>query len=203
MAHLSGMGSLLPEGWPQRWRPWRTGADERGRFALVTIEYEGDKAKVYSDAGRGDTFAEVLARRISRRNLLKSSVAASAIVLIGSEPGGAAQDATPEVSPAAGVAGSTLNFEPISQDTSDQIKVAPGHRATPFLRWGDPITADAPDFDPTNQTPEAQAKQFGYNCDWIGFLPLPMGSNATDRGLLIVNHEYTNPELMFPGYLTP
>ncbi len=172
---------------------------------MVTIEYEGDKAKVYSDAGRGDTFAEVLARRISRRNLLKSSVAASAIVLVGPESADAAHpesaDAAREASPVPGAAGSTLNFEPISQDTSDQIKVAPGHRATPFLRWGDPITADAPDFDPTNQTPEAQAKQFGYNCDWIGFLPLPMGSNATDRGLLIVNHEYTNPELMFPGYL--
>ena len=35
--------------------------------------------------------------------------------------------------------------------------------------------------------------QFGYNCDYVGVLPLDRRT-----ALLVVNHEYTNEELMFP-----
>ncbi len=37
-------------------------------------------------------------------------------------------------------------------------------------------------------------KQFGYNNDYVGYTELEPG-----RGLLCVNHEYTNEEVMFPG----
>ncbi|MFL5193517.1 MAG: PhoX family protein, partial [Microvirga sp.] len=55
---------------------------------------------------------------------------------------------------------------------------------------------DAPEFDPMNQTAEKQARQFGYNTDFIGFIPL---NGSIDHGLLVANHEYTNEELMLPG----
>ena len=65
-----------------------------------------------------------------------------------------------------------------------------------LLRWGDPIFADGPEFDPLNQTAAAQAKQFGYNNDYVGYIPI---EGSAEHGLLVVNHEYTNPHLMFPG----
>jgi secreted PhoX family phosphatase len=58
------------------------------------------------------------------------------------------------------------------------------------------VEKGAPAFDIDGQTPEAQARQFGYNCDYIGFLPL---GDRGDRYLLVVNHEYTNEQLMFSG----
>lgn len=162
------------------------------------IQYEGDKTKVFSNAGHGETFAEVLSRRLSRRSTLKGAAVAAAAAVTGPRLlGTAAQEATPAAS------GSSLAFEPIALDTNDALLVANGYQARPFLRWGDALFADSPAFDPQQQTAAAQERQFGYNADWIAFLPLPEGSDNSDHGLLVVNHEYTNPELMFPGYWTP
>ena len=70
-----------------------------------------------------------------------------------------------------------------------------GYESAVVVRWGDPVLPDAPAFDFDNQTAEAQTKQFGYNCDFVTFFPM-----GRDRGLLWVNHEYTDENLMFRGY---
>ena len=74
--------------------------------------------------------------------------------------------------------------------------VAPGYRGQVLLRWGDPLFPDSPAFNPTAQSAAAQLKQFGYNNDYVAFFPL---DDSGKRGLLCVNHEYTNEEVMFPG----
>lgn len=166
--------------------------------------YEGDRDVVLSTNGRGETMQEVLARRWSRRGVLGSGIGAGMVLTLGRHA--LARQATPAATPeATPVTESTegTGFEAIALDQGDEMVVAAGHTAVPFLRWGDPVVAGAPAWDIENQSAESQSQQFGYNCDWIGFLPLPLGSDSADHGLLVVNHEYTNPELMFPGYLTP
>jgi uncharacterized protein len=154
---------------------------------------EKDKFVVRSGNGLGDTFDQVIERRISRRDFLKFVSIASSVVVAGGTLGLETADAAT----IAGVAFSKI--DPTAPDFDD-IKVADGYFARTLLRWGEPILADAPEFNVWEQTPAAQEKQFGYNCDFVGFLPLPLGSNTSNRGLLVVNHEYTNEELMFPGY---
>ncbi|HMN87738.1 MAG TPA: DUF839 domain-containing protein, partial [Bauldia sp.] len=78
--------------------------------------------------------------------------------------------------------------------------VAEGYDADILIRWGDAVVADAPAFDVMKQTAAAQAKQFGYNNDYVGYVPLPGAADPAAHGLLCVNHEYTNVELMFPGF---
>lgn len=94
---------------------------------------------------------------------------------------------------------STLGFREVAAAQDQTHHVSEGYGAQVLLRWGDPIVPEAPAFDPARQSAAAQLTQFGYNCDFIGFLPVPLGSEASDRGLLVVNHEYTDTRLMFPG----
>lgn len=119
-------------------------------------------------------------RRLSRREAIASLAAVAA------GTGRARASSAPEL--------------PEADPTIDaDLRVAPGHRARVLLRWGDPVVPGAPPFRPEALDPKAQVLQFGYNCDFIGFAPLPAGSDSPERGLLCVNHEYTSTELMFRG----
>lgn len=133
-----------------------------------------------------EPFAQVLDRFLSRRGFLKLGAAALA--------GVAAPSATLH-------ADTRASFEPLQPVPASTPKagltVAAGHRPQVLLRWGDRLSDAAPPFDPLRQTAAAQSQQFGYNCDFVGFFPIP---NQPDRGLLVVNHEYVNRELMHPGF---
>jgi secreted PhoX family phosphatase len=71
-----------------------------------------------------------------------------------------------------------------------------GYRRSVLLRWGDRLWSNAPDFDPAQADPKAAERQFGYNNDYTAILPHPSGD--PERALLVVNHEYPAPHLMFP-----
>lgn len=94
---------------------------------------------------------------------------------------------------------SSLTFRPPEHTIGDDHKVAADHKTQVLIRWGDAVDAAAPAFDPARQNAAAQDGQFGYNNDFVAFMPLPVGSTNSDHGLLCVNHEYTNAELMFSG----
>lgn len=105
------------------------------------------------------------------------------------------------------IAASSIASIPSAQAGSGEVghgqdehhHVAADHTSQVVLRWGDPLFADAPDWDPNNQSAAAQSRQFGSDCDFTAFMPLPRGSNSSDRGLLCVNHEAARSHLMFPG----
>jgi len=140
------------------------------------------------------TMGELISARFSRRGFLQGSLAVSAIAATVSPLAIlSAQDARAQEG------GSAFNFTEVEAGIDENHHVAEGYDADILLRWGDAVLGDAPEFDPTAQTADAQSKQFGYNNDYVGYIPLD-GSN--EHGLLVVNHEYTNPHLMFPGLVT-
>lgn len=152
-------------------------------------------------------FRDVAARALSRRVMLGGLAAAAATVVVGAQVAGA---------PGAGAAtaagrghgpGKGLAFGAIApQDAGvDAFVVPEGYEWSPIIRWGDPILPGGRAFDAAHQTPEQQAKQFGYNVDYLDILPAdpddvqPRGGRTKRgrRGLLVSNHEYTNAGIMF------
>ena len=138
----------------------------------------------------GSTIGDVIQERYGRRDFLRGSLGVAATTSLF----GATALTAPKQAAAAGAADSRYVFDEVSWGNDETHHIAQGYNAQVLIRWGDPITADAPDFDVMNQTAEAQAQQFGYNNDYVGFAEVAPG-----RGMLCVNHEYTNEEVMFPG----
>ncbi len=143
----------------------------------------------------------ILAEVVSRRSMLAGTAAGAALAVSPSIVGSlatAAVDGRPASSDQL-LSGDARRiapgaFSPVAPNTRDAVTLPRGFDQRIIAKWGDPVVAGAPRFDVEAQTPDAQAQQFGYNCDFIGFLPLSRG-----RAVLSINHEYTNPELMFPA----
>jgi uncharacterized protein len=138
-------------------------------------------------------FTEIVRSRFSRREMLAGATALSATALLGC--GGSHGTR----------AGNRLRFSSIASSGEDTVRLADGYAHDVLLRWGDPIYPGAPQLSSREVlrgallAPSAaadQARQFGYNCDAVHFFAL---AGARDRGMLAVNHEYTNDELMYPG----
>lgn len=141
------------------------------------------------------TMGDVIAARFGRRDMLRGALAVSAISAVAGPVALAAlsKDA------AAQTAKPSFTFSEVAFGVDETHHVAAGYDADVLIRWGDPVLPGAPAFDPLKQSAASQALQFGYNNDFLGVAPLPQGSNSPDHGLLCVNHEYTDEEVMFPG----
>jgi hypothetical protein len=150
-----------------------------------------DRDDIGSNPTLTQPIQKVIEARLARRELLKGLAAGAAFGVLGGTM-------TSRLAMAADNP-STLTFEEIEHGIDENHHVAKGYSANVLIRWGDKLAGDAPAFDVKTQSVAAQEKQFGYNCDFIAFLPLPAGSSNSENGLLCVNHEYTNAELMFPG----
>jgi uncharacterized protein len=141
-----------------------------------------------------ETIGNVVARRFTRRQLFKGGLAVAASThLFGSDAVTAGRG--PSKSEAAAFA-----FRELEAGVDATHHVAHGYDVQVLLRWGDPIHAGMSTFDPASLAPADQSKRFGYNNDYLAFFLLQADGQ---RGLLCVNHEYTNPEVMFPGLGRP
>ena len=140
-----------------------------------------------------------ITRALQRRSVLKGAAIGSGALVLG----GAAATASSGLAAAAvgepasrAVVGdlAKASFAPVAPNKRDSVTVAEGFTHSVVMRWGDPVVAGAPAFDARNQSVGAAQMQFGYNCDYVGLLPI-----GRDQALLVVNHEYTDENLMFPA----
>ncbi len=156
-----------------------------------SVQFE-ESEDIGSNPTSNPTIGDIIAARLSRRDLMRGALAATTIaasvsplaLLAATKARTEGSNTTP-----------SFNFREVAAGSDENHHVAEGYDADVLVRWGDKVMADAADFDPAKQTAATQTGQFGYNNDFLGYIPL----EGSRRGLLVVNHEYTNEELMFPG----
>jgi hypothetical protein len=104
---------------------------------------------------------------------------------------------------APGAAGAIeLNFDPIPGDDVDNISLAAGHSAVALYSAGDPLTG-APGTRVYSNMGDESGADFDTRCgdchDGMWYFGLSDNGtydpNRSDRGLLVLNHEYVTPNL--------
>ncbi|GGQ61277.1 hypothetical protein GCM10010166_33730 [Couchioplanes caeruleus subsp. azureus] len=138
---------------------------------------------------------------LTRRGLVRLGAAGALVLGVGAGSQAGTRPARAAAAPgqAAPHPAGALTFTPVPPNTLDAVIVPHGYDSAVVIRWGDPVLPGAPAFDVHRQSAERQAAQFGYNNDFLAVLPLGRDGR---RALLVSNHEYTNEELMFPGFTT-
>ena len=131
-----------------------------------------------------------------RRQFLKGSSAVAFTALLGAGlPNRAnAYPTAPAASGGLGFTAVPANRVPMT----DRCTVPAGYTVRVLMGWGDPIST-GPQYNPNlPQTEAAQLQQYGMHVDGMEFFPFAgRGGPSSDRGLIAVNHEYTDQLLLW------
>ncbi|OWY83532.1 PhoX family phosphatase [Rhodococcus sp. BUPNP1] len=171
----------------------------------ITCKYKcGDACShAVPNTSGGEYFGDIVRAAVSRRGVLRGGAMAVLAVGAGGVLTACADDSAAAAGSDAAAAGDLgpapdgTNFTAVAPNTDDAVTVPEGYENDVVIRWGDPVLPDAPAFDIGNQTATAQEKQFGFNNDFAGLLPV---DGRPDTYLLVVNHEYTTEPFMFADY---
>src|SRR5918995_4713305 len=141
-------------------------------------------------------FAHLLSQRLTRRRVLAAGATLAPLAVAGGLLGACTTTRL----------ASQLSFKPIQGSQADAVLLPSGYRYDLLVGWGDSLWSSVADLDTARLAggillgpgaAELQQRQFGANCDAIHFFPLDARG---ERGILCVNNEYTQDELLFPQH---
>ena len=146
---------------------------------------------------------------LGRRNAFRSALGLAALGFMGVPIAGCggsetsatvASDATTGALPKGP---SMSGWKAVATSTGDTVVVPDGYTAHAIAKWGDPLFPNSPEWrGDASEDSQAQELQVGDNHDGIQYIGLPGedGKPRSDAGLLVINHEYVNPEYLYaPG----
>lgn len=134
------------------------------------------------------SFHDLLQAQLSRRKVLKLGLGTAMTMAM---PAFAQTEVSQRVNQG------LMGFKSIPvADLVDDVVVPEGYSCQVFYRWGDPVS-DGPAFklDASNTAAE-QALQAGMHHDALQFYPLSQQHNQSEHGLLVMNHEYIDPQIL-------
>ena len=130
-------------------------------------------------------FSKMVEQVLSRRQLLGAAGAGIGLFLGGQGMALAANTGANT--------GPRMGFKPIAANSLDTISVPAGYQWRVLASWGDAILPGGTSFDhATRGTATSQSLSIGDNNDGMSFFSL-----GADHGVIAVNNEYANYELLF------
>jgi len=158
-----------------------------------------------SNPSRNTSLTEVVQRAIaarpSRRRLLLGGLGVATLPFLAGLSGCGGEDDPAPIAPAERM----LGFDAVPVSSADAVIVPAGYLASAFVPWGTPVNALAPAWRPdASGTAAEQEQQVGDNHDGIHYFGFDSAGTGpgerSDEGLLVMNHEYINPEYFYaPG----
>jgi secreted PhoX family phosphatase len=144
-------------------------------------------------------FDEILKRRLSRRSLLKGSLATASARYIGA----GALGATGAVEAQAGSTQLRLNFNAVAKSLDDLVRLPNGYSYKLLLATGDPIAPGIPAYSNSGVDDAGSfARRAGDHNDGMHFFGMNSkgrwDSESSERALLCVNHEAITSAFLHP-----
>ena len=133
-------------------------------------EFEDDPESIGIARPMGRVFGDIAQERLSRRALLGGAAAA-----------GLAAALPEEAQAQAGR--SSLKFADADSVLNAQDRVAAGYKRSFVIKWGDPLFADAPSFDPRAQSGAKQETPVRLQQRFHGVLPAALRFAQTRRAV--------------------
>ncbi|ART49121.1 PhoX family protein [Acidovorax carolinensis] len=153
-----------------------------------------------SNTSANPTFDAVLGARLSRRGLLRGSVGTVGTAMLGgfgvTACGGGSDDPVPEAK--------ALGFAAVPKSLLDVVAVPAGYTASVLFALGDPMAQGVAAYknDGTDGDFDKRAGDHHDGMEWFGLgADGKRNDNATERGLLAINHEATTDEKLSSFFL--
>ncbi len=152
------------------------------------------------NASNNPEFSALIDARLSRRSLLKGSLAAAAASYLGST--GLLLSATGDAQAARHRL--KLAFSAVPKSLTDAVQLPPGYSYSLLLATGDPIAAGLPDYaNDGSDDAGSFAQRAGDHHDGMHFFGLGgdgrWDRRAASRGLLCINHEAVTAAFLHPN----
>ncbi|GAA3771049.1 PhoX family protein [Streptomyces phyllanthi] len=149
----------------------------------------------------GPDTAYSAATGLSRRGVVANAVLAAAGLLGLGTSRATAAPLPSATAPSAGRSGTAARglsaFAAVAASEADAVTVPAGFTADVLAPWGQAVRASGPRWraDGSNTAAE-QAVQVGSHHHGVQFFPLAEGAAGSRRGLLVISHEATDPDLL-------
>ena len=153
-----------------------------------------------NDSGN-PTIGSVVRTRLRRRQFLQASAGAATVaglaplLLAGCGGDGGNRPRS------GGIGGPALGFEAVPKSIADRLVVPPGYTARVLIAVGDPLFDGVAAYRDDGDNPD-YARRCGEWHDGMEYFGLSTNgrpdSNASDRALLAINHEWVSPAFLHP-----